>query len=156
MGRYALLLLLLLASCGDIWSKSINELVHHRSHPASLAKALHFLHNVQTPADCSGPYATVSIGLWGGFAAQFQLAAAEWMRALAGLNFSVPVLIQGRLMGYSDGQVAYLSPHILTNSVSLLPSFCPPKTALSMFMMDLNSGMQTRRSPVDVFLPPGK
>eukprot|EP01039_Chlorochromonas_danica_P004648 gene4648-5090_t len=84
-------------------SKNINQLVKNRFQSADLVKALQFLHGIQHPVNCSGPYTVVTIGLRGGFAAQFQLAAAEWMRALSGLNFESPVLIQGRLMGYSDG-----------------------------------------------------
>lgn len=94
-------LVLLLCFALTCYGKTINDILRHRPQPHNLTRALHFLHKVQN-ANCSGPYAVVTMGVWGGFAAQFQLASAEWMRAIAGLEFQVPVLIVGRLMGYSD------------------------------------------------------
>ena len=47
-------------------------------------------------------YAAIHMHEWGGFAAQFQQAAAEWVRAAAFHNYSVPVLLTGKIRGYSD------------------------------------------------------
>jgi hypothetical protein len=44
----------------------------------------------------------MTIGIEGGFAAQFQLAASKMMRNLAVSNFSMPIVITGSLMGYSN------------------------------------------------------
>ena len=69
-----------------------------------LSEALRFIDSVQQPINCHGMnYTIVDIGIGGGFAAQFQLAASDWMRVFASHNYSIPVLIKGRLFGYSDG-----------------------------------------------------
>ncbi|RYG97264.1 hypothetical protein EON65_53135 [archaeon] len=85
-------------------AKNINELVRPRHVSPVLTKALKFIANVQEPFNCSGPYAIVEIGLWGGFAAQFQMAAASFMRTFAALDYKVPVLFMGHINGYSDGK----------------------------------------------------
>lgn len=65
-----------------------------------------FINSVQQPENCTGlDYINVDIGINGGFAAQFQFAGKEWMYLFAAHNFSVPVLIQGRLIGYSDNKM---------------------------------------------------
>eukprot|EP01031_Cornospumella_fuschlensis_P037167 gene37167-45110_t len=84
--------------------KNINELVRPRKIAPVLAKALSFIAKVQEPLNCTGPYAVVEVGLPAGFAAQFQMASALFMRAFAALDYKVPVLIVGHLIGYSDGQ----------------------------------------------------
>eukprot|EP01038_Epipyxis_sp_PR26KG_P005280 gene5280-7340_t len=48
-------------------------------------------------------YIATDIGIRGGFAAQFQLAASELMFTLQASNFSIPITIVGKLTGYSDG-----------------------------------------------------
>lgn len=75
----------------------------HR-HSVQLEEALHFINGVQQPDNCTGgEYLLMEIGIHGGFAAQFQLAAAEWMRLFAAGQFRTPVLIRGRIIGYTDG-----------------------------------------------------
>eukprot|EP01036_Dinobryon_divergens_P030316 gene30316-39542_t len=81
----------------------------HNAYPI-LSEALRFIDLAQNSlchqdhkTNSSIQYSVVTIGIGGGFAAQFQLAASEWMRAFAALNFSVPVLIRGKLWGYSEG-----------------------------------------------------
>jgi hypothetical protein len=75
--------------------------------PASVQEAYDFIHRFQNSVQCSSSvkgqkYVEISMGIGGGFAAQFQLAAAEWVQAAAFHNFSVPVIIVGKLIGYSD------------------------------------------------------
>lgn len=66
--------------------------------------AIKFINSFQNPSNCTGKeYIVSDIGIGGGFAAQFQLAGSEWMRTIYATNFSIPVLIKGRLHGYSDG-----------------------------------------------------
>lgn len=70
-----------------------------------LQRGLSFLDSVQNPANCSGhSYMVTPIGIPGGFASQFQLTASIWMRMLAETEFTMPILIQGKLIGYSEGQ----------------------------------------------------
>ena len=46
-------------------------------------------------------YSVVDMGIGGGFAAHFQLAASDWMRALAAMKFETPIFIIGKIKGYS-------------------------------------------------------
>lgn len=65
-------------------------------------QAMIFLDKMMNPRNCTGAtYAVVEMGIGGGFAAHFQLAASDWMRALVSFNFSIPVLIIGKIKGYS-------------------------------------------------------
>ena len=83
----------------------LNANVYHR-YDQRLENALNFINSVQQPDNCTGlNYVVMEIGIRGGFAAQFQLAAKEWMHLFAAHNFSVPILIQGRIIGYSDNSV---------------------------------------------------
>lgn len=80
-----------------------NGIFHHYN--KNLKDALDFLNNLQNPTNCvNQTYAVVQMGIAGGFAAQFQLAGSEWTQALASLDFKVPVIIRGRMMGYSEGK----------------------------------------------------
>ena len=77
-----------------------------------LENAVNFINRVQQPDSCKGlEYGVIGIGINGGFAAQFQYAAKEWMHFFASYNFSIPVLIQGRLIGYSDNSVCDYAKH---------------------------------------------
>lgn len=79
--------------------------LYNRHNSIELQSALDFIKSVQEPVNCTGSsYVVVQIGINGGFAAQFQYAAAEWMRTFAALDFKVPVLIRGRFIGYSDSK----------------------------------------------------
>lgn len=70
------------------------NLYHRYDH--RLENAMTFINAVQQPDNCTGlDYLVMDIGIHGGFAAQFQLAAKEWMHLFAAYNYSVPVLIQG-------------------------------------------------------------
>jgi hypothetical protein len=87
-----------------VQSKTVNEAVAPRPVPDILIKAHEFIRRVQEPENCTNlEFAVADMGISGGFAAQFQLAAAEWMRTFAGAQFKLPVLLMGRLHGYSDG-----------------------------------------------------
>ena len=69
-------------------------LVHPDVNDRSIAytTALSFLDSLLSPSNCTGKtYAVVDMGTGGGFAAHFQLAASDWMRALAAFKFEVPV-----------------------------------------------------------------
>jgi hypothetical protein len=93
-------LLLILSWMGSLGLLKAN--VYHR-YDQRLEDAIAFINNVQQPDNCTGlEYLVMDIGIHGGFAAQFQLAAKEWMHMFAAYNYSVPVLIQGRIIGYSD------------------------------------------------------
>ncbi len=64
-----------------------------------------FLDAMQSPKNCTGiDYVWSDMGCGGGFAAHFQLAAAEWMRAAAITQYRMPVLIIGSIRKYSEGQ----------------------------------------------------
>lgn len=85
--------------------------VHHHTGPqrnsrnTALHEATRFLHAIQNPLNCSGhTYVHITIGIGGGFAAQFQLVASEMMRVLAATDFRYPVVITGGLVGYSAGK----------------------------------------------------
>jgi hypothetical protein len=76
-----------------------------------LHKGFKFLDSILNPSNCEKvealkglPYMIVDIGIPGGFASQFQLAASIWMRTLAETNFSIPILVRGPLTGYSEGK----------------------------------------------------
>lgn len=70
-----------------------------------LQEGLDFIHRIQNPINCTGhKYMITDIGIGGGFASQFQLAASIWMRSLAETNYEMPIIIQGKLMGYSEGK----------------------------------------------------
>lgn len=88
--------------------------VYHR-YDHKLESVMTFINAVQQPDDCTGKeYLVMDIGIHGGFAAQFQLAAKEWMHLFAAYNYSVPVLIQGRIIGYSDNKVCDSVDHAWT------------------------------------------
>lgn len=71
----------------------------------SLSEMLDFLHQMQNPGNCTGlEYVISDMGTGGGFAAHFQLAASQWMRAAKLVNFEKPVLIMGRIWRYSEGK----------------------------------------------------
>lgn len=64
-----------------------------------------FLDAMQTPQNCSGiEYVWSDMGCGGGFAAHFQLAAAQWMRAASITGYKMPVLIIGSIWKYSEGK----------------------------------------------------
>ena len=68
-------------------------------------KAMEYLDSIQD--DCSHTkIAIVDIGCnkgcGGGFASQFQLAAMKWMRVFSLQHYQIPVLVRGKLKGYSD------------------------------------------------------
>jgi hypothetical protein len=69
-----------------------------------------------------------------GFAAQFQLAAAEWIQAAATYNFTVPVLITGKLIGTThikQEKVRSLTPHLYSRLQRMLPvRLCEPRLDL--------------------------
>ena len=72
---------------------------------SSLSEMLEFLHEMQNPGNCTGlEYVVSDMGTGGGFAAHFQLAASQWMRAAKLVNFEKPVLIMGRIWRYSEGK----------------------------------------------------
>lgn len=78
------------------------NLHHHLDQ--NLVDGLMLIDSVIQPKNCTGlEYVVVTMGINGGFAAQFQFAAAEWMRAFAAVNYSKPVIIQGPINGYSAG-----------------------------------------------------
>ncbi|KAJ1411988.1 hypothetical protein B484DRAFT_455497 [Ochromonadaceae sp. CCMP2298] len=106
-GPAAFLIALLLLQCLARGQAHLFQKHDHR-----LSSALRFIDSVQQPKNCTGhEYALVSMGINGGFAAQFQLTAREWMVAFSALNFSVPVLIDGRLIGYSDSKACDHAKH---------------------------------------------
>lgn len=87
------------------WLRSPSANVYNR-YDRRLDDAINFINAVQQPENCTGlEYIAIDIGINGGFAAQFQLAGKEWMHMFAAHNFSVPVLIQGKIIGYSDNKV---------------------------------------------------
>jgi hypothetical protein len=66
---------------------------------------LRYLDEVLQPKDCTGKeYAVVEFGGKAGFAAQFQLSAIEWLCTLSHHKYRVPVLLIGKLKGYSEGR----------------------------------------------------
>jgi hypothetical protein len=68
--------------------------------------AIHsFLDEMQNPNNCSvrQEFVISDMGCGGGFAAHFQLAASQWMRAAKLVNFSMPVIIVGHIFKYSEG-----------------------------------------------------
>lgn len=96
------------------WVQQLAANLYHRF-DYRLENAMTFIDAVQQPDDCTGlEYLVMDIGINGGFAAQFQLAAKEWMHLFAAYNFSVPVLIQGRIIGYSDNKVCDSVNHAWT------------------------------------------
>lgn len=76
--------------------------IHHVNPNSKLYQVLSFLKSVQNVHKPGQEYGKIKIGIYAGFAAQFQMAAAEWMRALAAVNFSMPILIEGEITGYSN------------------------------------------------------
>ena len=105
----------------------VNGNLFSRYH-SHLKEALEFIDSVQRPtgqiSNCSDikaaandinreryKYALMNFGVHGGFAAQFQLAASEWMRMFAGAKFSVPIVITGRIIGYSDSDACAAAKH---------------------------------------------
>jgi hypothetical protein len=84
---------------------------HNIDRVGVLHKGFKFLDSILNPFNCKKldalkglPYMIVDIGIPGGFASQFQLAASIWMRTLAETNFSMPILVRGPLVGYSEGK----------------------------------------------------
>lgn len=74
----------------------------HHHYDKNLLDSLLLIDSVNQPKNCTGlEYVSVGMGINGGFAAQFQYAAAEWMRAFAAVNYSKPVIIEGPMNGYS-------------------------------------------------------
>jgi hypothetical protein len=79
-----------------------------------LEKAFQFIHKIQNPANCTvynskvanfgKYYIKMSMGINGGFAAQFQYGAAEFMRLLHASNFEYPIVIDGQFRGYSNNE----------------------------------------------------
>lgn len=66
--------------------------------------AMSFLDEVNTRENCSNlKYIIVPMGCGGGFAAHLQLAAIDYLRALASYNYTIPVIIRGKINGYSEG-----------------------------------------------------
>ena len=73
--------------------------------PSQLSQMLAFIDSMQNPANCTGlEYYISDMGTGGGFAAHFQLAASQWMRALKLVEFKKPVIIQGKIWRYSEGK----------------------------------------------------
>jgi len=73
----------------------------------TLLSAFKLLDAMQHNSNCSEPgikYGVVTMGIGGGFAAHFQLAASDWTRAAAGVKFQMPILILGQIKGYSTGE----------------------------------------------------
>lgn len=102
--RWISLLLIASLSCGLFH--------HHGYHRKELEEALKFIDSIQQPFDCKNKeYSTIDIGIGAGFAAQFQLAASEWFRAFAAGNFKIPVLIRGKIVGYSEGPECTSAKH---------------------------------------------
>lgn len=67
-------------------------------------RAMLFLEKWLNPSNCSNQnYAIVEMGGGGGFASQFQMASADFLRAATYFNYSIPILILGHIRGYSDG-----------------------------------------------------
>ena len=79
-------------------------------------RAIHaFFDQMQAPgncttangSDCGGcaglEYVWSDMGCGGGFAAHFQLAASQWLRAAALTDYKVPILIIGQIWKYSEG-----------------------------------------------------
>jgi hypothetical protein len=72
--------------------------------PDDTKEAFQFIEALLSPKVCvNATYAVVEMGCGGGFAAHFQHAASRWILAAAALNYSVPVIIQGKINGYSEG-----------------------------------------------------
>lgn len=91
-------LVLLFAECCTLMLASASSLRPFLAGSAFIAR-------FQDPNNCTGhEYSVVEAGFGGGFASQFQVVAAEWLKAAAGHNYSLPVLIRGHLRGYSDGK----------------------------------------------------
>lgn len=68
-----------------------------------MREAVLFIQSVQN--NCSAKeYSRIQIGVNGGFSAQFQLAAGEFMKTLAAGDYKVPIEIFGTLNGYSQGE----------------------------------------------------
>jgi hypothetical protein len=69
------------------------------------AAAFEFLDKMQNLANCSErEYAIAHVGIGGGFASQFQMAAKNWWKIAAAYNYTVPVLMRGHIRGYSEGK----------------------------------------------------
>lgn len=67
-----------------------------------------FLDKMLSPDGCEESvgieYVWSDMGCGGGFAAHFQLAAAQWLRAAAMTEYKVPVIIKGNILKYSEGE----------------------------------------------------
>ena len=92
---------------GKKWLHQDAFQAHTNIRSQALPVAMRFLDDIFNPYNCSTEklkdleYGVVEMGVGGGFAAHFQLAASDWMRALAAVNFSKPILIKGKIKGYS-------------------------------------------------------
>ena len=92
---------------GEKWLHQDAFQAHANIRSNALPIAMKFLDDIFNPHNCSTEklkdleYGVVDMGVGGGFAAHFQLAASDWMRALASSNFSKPILILGKIKGYS-------------------------------------------------------
>ena len=71
--------------------------------PSDTKRAFDFLDNLLQPAGgCNGSrYEVADIGFGGGFASQFQMAASNWIRAAAAFDYTIPVIVQGSIHGYT-------------------------------------------------------
>ena len=91
------------SSSGSSSSPALN-LPHRLARDPGLAAAVAFLDRVQTPVNCTGArYAVAKAGHKAGLASQYQLTAIHWLKMLALHDYALPVLIAGRIVGYSEG-----------------------------------------------------
>lgn len=85
-------------------TKSTTQLHLSQKISSDTAAAYEYLDEIQQPTDCKGKnYTIVSTGDGGGFASQFQIIAAQFLRVIAGHGYTVPVIIQGHFKGYTEG-----------------------------------------------------
>ena len=78
----------------------------YRGHlPNDLVNAIAWLNRVQNPTSCNGTrFSVVKCGHKAGFASQFQMTAITWLKHMALHDYSMPALIVGHLVGYSEGK----------------------------------------------------
>ena len=74
--------------------------------PNDLMTAFAWLNRVQNPTTCNGTtrFSVVKCGHKAGFASQFQMTAITWLKHMTLHEYSMPVLIVGHLVGYSEGK----------------------------------------------------
>ena len=74
--------------------------------PNDLVTAFAWLNKIQNPTACNNGtrFSVVKCGHKAGFASQFQLSAITWLKHMVLHDYSMPVLIIGHLVGYSEGK----------------------------------------------------